>query len=320
MKNLNLFKYKLNQFVCFATLTAVTLTATSCNKDEYKVVEGPEAIPTEQALKNLFAGKTASISKVLSFDAATILNWTSPKGVKLSIQGSCLRKNGNPVVGEVKVFYIEIFDKGAMLTTNNPTMGNNAGEQNLLTSGGEFNVLAEQDGVQLTTTCSFLMTIPAALTGGTQTGMLPFQGSFVNGNLSWDVAPPTFELLTNIGQGTIAANYQALVPKFGWFNCDRFYNNPNPKTSITTSVPAGYGANSTIFLAVKSIPNSLGKTYGKFPIGLECSIIFVTTKDGKFRYAIKPQVLVADHNVSFSLSEMTLGTADQLEAAINALP
>jgi hypothetical protein len=294
----------------------------SCNKDEYQVITGEEAIPTNKALQELFDSKLASITSVQLFQANTTLIWTSPKGVNLRIDGNCLRKNGNPVVGEVKVLYTEIFDKGNMLTTNKPTIGNNGGTQQLLVSGGEFNVVASQDGVLLTTTCPFSLTIPTALTGGTQTGMLPFVGTIdTNKNLLWDQAPPAYELITNTGNPPAStANYTALIPNFGWFNCDRFYASTGPKTTITTNVPSGYGSSSAIFLAVKSIPNALGKTYGQFPVGLDCNLIFVTTKDGKFRYAIKPQVLTANHTVTFNLSDTTLGTATELTTAINALP
>ena len=320
MKNLRLFKNISIQIGSFATLALVLIATQSCNKDEYRVIDGGEAIPTEKALQDLFAARLSEISSVQLFQANTTLNWTSPKGVVLKITGSCLRKNGNPVTGEVKVLYTEIFDKGNMLTTNKPTMGNTAGEERLLLSGGEFNIVASQDGVLLTTTCPFSLTIPAALTGGSQTAMLPFAGTIKpDGNLVWDQAP-TYELLTNIGQGTIAASYQALVPNFGWFNCDKFASYTGNKTTITTNVPSGYGANSAIFLAVKSIPNCLGKTYGQFPVGLDCNIIFITTKDGKFRYAIKPQVLAANHTITFNLSDTTLGTAADLTTAINALP
>jgi hypothetical protein len=307
----------------FLTAIAFALFAIqSCNKDEYEVINNGEAIPTGQALKNLFDGKLASISNVQLFQANTTLNWTSPRGVQLTINGSTLRKNGNPVVGEVKVLYTEIFDKGNMLTTNKPTMGIVAGEQQLLVSGGEFNIVATQDGVPLTVTSPYSLVIPTSLTGGTQTGMLPFVGTIAtDGNLTWSQPLTLYELITNTGNPPASTgNYSALLSGFGWFNCDRFYNATGPKTTITANVPAGYGSSSALFLAVKSIPNSLGSTGGQFPVGLDCHLIFVTTKDGKFRYAIKPQILTAGHTVTFSLSETILGTPAELTTAINALP
>ncbi len=299
-------------------LTFVTLFMQSCNKDEYEVIDNGEAIPTSDALKTLFRNKEASLTNVVTFDASTTLNYTSPNGVKLQIIGSCLRKNGNPVVGEVKVKYIEIFDKGNMLTANKSTLGNVAGNKEMLISGGEFYIQAFQENVNLTLSCPMSLEIPTSLTGGTQSGMLPFTGTIdANGDLTWDQSTTT-EIITST-QGATPV-YAALIPSFGWFNCDRFAGTTGPKTTITANVPAGYGAISSIFLSVKTFPNMLGKSYGQFPVGLDCYLIFVTEKDGKFRYAIKPQVLTADHQVTFSLSETTLATADELTAAINALP
>jgi hypothetical protein len=302
----------------FVLLTLVALFIQSCNKDEYEVINGEEPIPNSQALKNLYDGKLASLTNVILFDAATTLDYVSPKGVKLTINGSCLRKNGNPVTGEVKVIYVEIFDKGNMLTSNKPTLGNLAGNKELLYSGGEFYIQATQDNVKLTLSCPMLLEVPTSLTGGTQSGMLPFSGSIdENGDLAWEQAT-TYELVTNAQAETPV--YAALIPSFGWFNCDKFASTTGPKTTITANVPAGYGANAGIFLSVKTFPNALGKSYGQFPVGLDCYLIFITEKEGKFRYAIKPQVLTANHQVTFSLSETTLATADELTAAINALP
>lgn len=289
----------------------------SCNKDEYEVINN-ETLPTPEALKNLYANKLASLTNIILFDASVPLIWTSPKGVKLTINGSCLRKNGNPVTGEVKVKYLEIFDKGDMLTTNKSTLGNVGVNKELLYSGGEFLIEAEQNGIALTLTCPFSLEIPTSLTGGTQTGMLPFVGNIdADGNLAWAQAS-SFDLST-ISQAETPV-YAAFIPSFGWFNCDRFSSATGPKTTITAYVPAGYGPNSAIFLSVKTIPNALGKSYGQFPIGMECYLIFVTEKDGKFRYGIKPQTLIANHQVTFNLSDLSVGTAQELTDAINALP
>ena len=291
-------------------------TFISCNKDEYAVIG--DDVPNAQSLKNLFDQKLADITIIKTFDASTTLNYISPKGVKLTINGNCLRKNGNPVIGEVKVKYIELFDKGTMLTTNKPTLGITGGNKELLYSGGEFLIEAYQENVLLTLLCPFSLEIPTSLTGGTQTGMLPFTGTInADGELSWEQAT-TFELITNAQAATPI--YAALIPSFGWFNCDKFASVSGPKTTITANVPAGYGASSEVFLSVKTFSNALGKSYGLFPVGLDCYLIFITEKDGKFRYAIKPQVLTTNHSVTFNLSETTIATAEELTTAINALP
>lgn len=320
MKNYLEFKNKtkLRAIKNIALVTLLTFFLQSCNKDEYEVINNVETIPTSQDLKNLFNTKLTSLTENITFDASTTLNYTSPKGVQMSIDGSCLRKNGNPVVGEVNVKYIEIFDKGNMLTSNKATLGNLSGNKELLYSGGEFYIQASQDNVNLTLSCPISLNVPTSLTGGPQPGMQPFTGTIdSNGDLSWDLAT-SFDLVLNTQ--TAMPVYAALIPSFGWFNCDRYSSYVGPKTTITAQVPAGYGANSSIFLTVKTFPNALGKSYGQFPVGLDCYLIFVTEKDGKFRYAIKPQILNTNHQVTFSLSETTIATAAELTAIINALP
>ena len=306
----------LHNLKVFALLIFTISLLESCNKDEYEVIG--DNLPSAQSLKNLFDQKLANITIIKTFDASTTLNYISPKGVRLTLNGSCLRKNGNPVAGEVKVKYIELFDKGTMLTTNKPTLGITGGNQELLYSGGAFLIEAYQGEVLLTLSCRFTLQIPTSLTGGTQTGMLPFAGTInASGELSWEQAT-TYELVTNVQAATPV--YAALIPSFGWFNCDKFANVTGPKTTITANVPAGYGPSSGIFLAVKTFPNALGKSYGLFPVGMNCYLIFITEKDGKFRYAIKSQILTENHSVTFNLSETTVGTAEELTTAINALP
>ena len=312
MKNLKI----LNNLKIFVILVITIAFLPSCNKDEYEVI-GVD-VPTPQALQSLFDQSLATKSKVITFNASSILTYISPNGVRLTLNGSCLRKNGTAVTGEVKVKFIELFDKGNMLATNKPTLGTTSGNLELLYSGGEFFIEAYQEDVLLTLSCPFSLEIPTSLTGGTQTGMLPFAGTInAAGELSWEQAT-TYELITNTQSATPV--YAALIPSFGWFNCDKFANTTGPKTTITANVPAGYGASSAIFLSVKTFPNALGKSYGKFPVGLDCYLIFITEKDGKFRYAVKPQVLTDNHSVTFDLAETTTGTAEELTTAINALP
>ena len=86
----------------FVLFILSTFLLQSCNKDEYEVINS-EAIPPPQALQRLFDNQEAALTTILTFDSATTLTNVSPKGVTLTIDGSCLRKNGNPVVGQVNV-------------------------------------------------------------------------------------------------------------------------------------------------------------------------------------------------------------------------
>ncbi len=297
----------------FVILTC-TITLFSCKKTEQTQIQ---ILPTAQSLKNLFDANLNSIKQTASFDAATTYTFTSAQGTTLVINGSCLRKNGNPVTGMVQLEFIEVYDRATMALTNKLTMainGNN--EEEVLESGGEFYVNATQDGISLTTTCGMSLKVPTSITGGTKAGMQLFDGAIDSaGNLSWTVTTAQdFYVQSNPDK------YAVILSSFGWYNCDKFFNDPRPKTAITVLIPSGYENASQVFLSTNEVPNSLGRTGGDYPIGLECNIIFVTEDNGNFRYVIKPITVVNNQQVVFSISETALATAAQFKAVINALP
>lgn len=317
MKTLKNIKKDLKQILL---LFLIAILLSSCNKDQYEVIG--DDLPTETSLNKLFDAALTSTIQTATFDASSTYTFTSVKGVKLTVTGSCLRKNGNPVTGQVKLKFIELLDRGTMLTNNKPTMVNAAsGEKQLLFSGGEFYISVTQDNIELTSNCFMDLEVPTNLTGGPDIAMLPFKGTIdASGNLSWDPATGVDFSISNPQAGGIP-NYSLLFKEFGWWNCDKYADYSGAKTTITTFVPQGYGNSSFVFLSSKANPSSLGKSFGTFPVGLECYIIFVTEKSGQFRYAIKPSTpLTANHQVTFSLSETTIGTQAQLVATLNALP
>lgn len=309
----NVTKHFINKLALRAFLIFLsTGSLMSCKK-----TETTQNLPTAQSLKNLFDANLNSIKQTATFDAATTFTFTSAQGTQITIDGTCLRKNGNPVTGNVDLEFIELYDRATMAMTNKPTIGiNTSGEEEVLESGGEFYVNVTQGGVALTTTCYIPIEVPTSITGGTKANMQPFNGIVdANGKLTWEVAPgQDFYVRTNPDK------YASVLSSFGWFNCDRFYNDPRPKTHITVLIPTGYTNASTVFLSTDAVPNSLGGIGGsKYPIGLACKIIFVTEDNGNFRYAIKPMTLTADQHVTFSISETTLATPAQFKAALNAL-
>ncbi|MCV9928061.1 hypothetical protein OIU83_10380 [Flavobacterium sp. LS1R49] len=265
-----------------------------------------------------------------------VVTITSAKGVKLTINGDCLTKNGSPTTGVVDIEYIELFDKGNMLITNKPTMGIMPdGKKSLLISGGEFFVKATQGGVELKTSCPMNLIVPASLTDGLDNAMTLWNGVIDDrGELAWEQPNPNGT--GNGGNGGVkgeASNYYVTFGNFGWTNVDRFYSDPRPKTTLLVKAPEGYdNNNSAIYLSYDGEGiNALAKLdtyttaglfsehYGQIPIGLACHVIFVTEDNGQWRYAIKAVTVAANDVYTFTLAETTVGTEAQLIAAINAI-
>jgi hypothetical protein len=66
--------------------------------------------------------------------------------------------------------------------------------------------------------------------------------------------------------------------------------------------------------------NNFQSIMGKFPIGLNGHIIFVTEENEKWKYAIKPITVQSGDVYNFTQAETILGNQAQLESAINSLP
>ncbi|HBK71327.1 MAG TPA: hypothetical protein DDZ39_06680, partial [Flavobacteriaceae bacterium] len=162
-----------------------TLALTSCTKrDDIDIPIRPSAQEFTD-IKQL-----ALDNKVQEFQFnvdGSVAHLTSAKGVQININSSCLTLNGNAVTGDIDIEFVELFEKGDMLTTNKPTMGIMPnGDKAMLISGGEFFVKVSQNGAEIETNCGFQLIIPASLTGGVDNDMTLWKGVIDGeGNLDW---------------------------------------------------------------------------------------------------------------------------------------
>ena len=320
----------------FGTLLMTLTLLTSCETkdDGDNDFNNAVDIATAQEFKNIKDIALDNLTQNFSFNADDgNITLTSANGVQININGNCLTLNGNPVTGQVQLEYIELFEKGNMLTTNKPTMGTLPnGDKTLLISGGEFFIEATQNGSALDTTCGLQLIIPASLTGGADPLMSLWEGEIdAEDNLTWD------EVEDATGQGGVfveGSEYYGLLQGFGWSNVDRFYSDPRPKTLIQVQAPIGYNfTNSAVYLSYDGEDSGLAaldtydgtlnlfsEHYGQIPIGLECHVIFVTEDNGIWRYAIKPVTIVANDIITFTMDDTTTGTEATLTTLINGLP
>ncbi len=320
------------------TFLTVTLLLTSCSKnnddgDNNDIIIRPTAEDFNALQDAALENATQNFQFNTSDPSVTL---TSEKGVVININTSCLTLNGSAITGNVDLEFIELFDKGSMLTTNKPTMGTMPnGDKALLISGGEFFVNATQNGEALETTCGFQMTIPTNLTGDPDNEMILWNGRIDdNGDLVWDEEERDD---TGAQGGNVFAegnNYYGFFQSFGWSNVDRFYNDPRPKTTLQATIPEGYNnTNSAIYLSYDGENTGLAQLdtynpdtgifsehYGQIPVGLECHAIFATEDGDNWKYAIKPVTIIENGIITFTEDDMAIVTEAQLTIIINDLP
>ena len=86
-----------------------------------------------------------NIKQTATFNSATTYTFTSLRGITVTIDGTCLRKNENSVTGTVPIKFIEMYDRATMAITKKPTLGIDAnGDLVSMDSTGEFNVRVTQ--------------------------------------------------------------------------------------------------------------------------------------------------------------------------------
>lgn len=322
------------------TILVTALIITSCNKndDDQVFMDIPA---TAQEFQNLKQKALDDLTQGFEFNAEDgYVTFTSAKGVEIDINGACLTLNGNSITGNVKVEFVELFEKGNMLTTNKSTMGILPnGDRAMLISGGEFFINATQNGIELDTNCGINVRIPTNLTGGDDHDMVIWKGiEDEKGNVEWEEEKDQDGGRGNLfieGGGTQGGNqYYALFSEFGWSNVDRFYSDPRPKTQILVAVPEGYdNENSAVYLSYDGEATGLANLdtydaglelfsehYGQIPIGLECHVIFATEEDGMWKYAIKAVTIVDNGTVVITDGETSLATEAELTTLINGLP
>lgn len=258
-----------------------------------------------------------SLVETANFDASNAnYVFTSIKGTEVRIDGTCLRKAGQPVTGQVTLEFYEAYEFADMVVANKATMGKNtSGVLEPLRTGGQYYVTVKQNGVELTTNCGIVIDASSDLTGGFDEDMVGWIGYFDNSDLLWEESATV-----TVGKGRQETGYQLDIPGFGWFNCDKLYSDPRPKTELDLTIPAAYVNASNIYAIIKGEPHSLGlATYGQWPVGIELYLIFVTESNGQYVWVTKEITVQNNHSENFSLSNATTGTMAQLRAHLATL-
>ena len=294
--------------------------------------------PTAQefnALKGL-ALQNLTQTYSLEVDDTGMVQFTSAQGVIVTIYPYCLTFGGENIEGGdvLDIEFIELYNRGNLLTTNIATMGKHSnGDLEMLVTGGAFYINITHNGLSNDNDyCGYSMQIPASNTGGIDEDMILWFGNFdEDGNLVWE------EANGEQGQGgefwMDDDTYNIWANQFGWTNVDRFYNDPRPKTTILVDVPNGYdSSNCAVYLSyngelglarLDTFDEDTGyfsEHYGLIPIGLECHVIFVSEHNGQWVYTIKPVTIEENGVIEILQSDLNTTSESNLTNLINALP
>lgn len=241
---------------------------------------------------------------------------TGEKGTKITFQPNSFQDpSGNAVTGNVDIKIKEIFTVSDMILSNKPTNAvNNSGEKTFLLSEGETEIVAEQNGITLTSAPGKPIQISVPSTGGEDVDMRAFIGTVdADDTIVWNQF-----FNTEVRFQSAPDSYIYDVFELGWTNCDKFYSYPGAKTTNyvdLTSSPNQSEARIFIVFKENNLPAvvSFTQTYtdglqsyvNSLPVGLEVTYVGLTIKDNQQYMATKTVNIGTDAYVNLNFNAVS---------------
>jgi hypothetical protein len=312
------------------TLLAIAITSiTACKKDK----STPEYAKADALLAS-YAIRDQSFSG----NATTGFTITGEKGTKVVFNPNVfVDGSGNVVSGNVTVTLKEVLSKRDVLFSGVMTESNGQ----LLESGGELLIKAFKDGNELRVNTNLIdngiqVAVPKVMNNQDmglfvqekrrpdQTGGGTSGGNTQQNPLTWVPAP-----YYPFGNGP--NSYTFSLPAFTWVNCDRFYSNPNPKTTVT-ALPAFQDNDQVTDLQVMMVFKDIAtvitlpfdyssqkfQSYqNSLPVGLVADLIILgKDSDGHIQFGTQTITISANQHIDAPVHKATQA---QVDAYLNTI-
>lgn len=310
---------KSHLFLKIFVLGVFTISMYSCSKDRLipvevdtvteevnpfkdKVFESPYNLP--------LLSKLASKAEKIRINNANELPIITKKGTELWIYESNVRTQQNGLVSyPFDVEIIELYTLKDMLLHKKPTVS----FDRMLVTGGAIYLNVSKNGTNLNVNLQNPPNISVP-TKKPDENMWLFYGAVDNvENFTWaearrdtirndtvKIVPPIFA-----GRG----KYELFPERFGWINCDKFYNYAGEKTNVSFVSPKLGLENMIIFMLFPNINSVIQVYQGKsleVPVGEEVKIVALAqTKDGEIFAYFKDIKVEKQQTVEIDLKSYT---------------
>lgn len=278
----------------------------------------------------------ATQAQTFVINANSMSTISGSKGTKIIISPSAFVTQSNQVVtGNITIKLKEALNKKDMILNNAVPVSNG----NLLVSGGEIYMSAWQNGQQLKKNPSFNginVNIPISGTPTSQMRLFYASGTedLSNDTLNWTAADDS----VSVYQDTSSSGpYYYFYPdslntgSITWANCDYFWNDPNPKTTLTFTLSGQFdNSNTAIFLSLNG-SNVLAQAYSNsynsltqvfnaqnIPINNNFTLVAISYVGGNYYYHSMP--ITSSTNLGVVIPALTLSSLSQINSNLNSLP
>lgn len=305
-------------------LVAALATLSACKKDK-----GGENLLYEKA--DAFFARHAVPTQTFTGDAATGFTITGEKGTKIVFPANAFVKgDGNYATGTVTVTLKEILSKKDVMFSGVMTESNGQ----LLESGGELEVKARQGDAALNMQpdAQIAVEVPKVMNDVDM-------GLFVQekrerpqgGNDSPYESPFTWVPAPYAPFGNGPNSYSFNLPGFTWVNCDRFYSDARPKTTITV-LPDFQDDNAVSDLQVMLVfrdivtvitlpydftANKFQSYYNSLPVGLQADLVIIgKDSEGYIQFGSQLITISANMHVDCPVKRSTQAEVDAFLSSV----
>jgi hypothetical protein len=326
MKTLSL-KHKLS---IIAFLLICTAFFQACKKDKTATNSAYSA----REFTTLFGPR----AQQLQINANISNTFTLQGGTKITIPANAFRINGNPVNGNVVITAGEFLKRSHIVFSGTNTNHISGAP---LESDGFIYLNASVNGTNVDKQLGALIQIAIPTTNTRSTQIWEGVESVGEANqMAWQAPQGQGAAGGVVGvireSSPISGFYNFDMGTLGWRNCDVFYANASPKTTVNVTLTNNPGSFATImgltgetfvFFCAKGSnvvaqlynqngPNTVKSYESAMPIGAEGKYISFSIKNGKYYFAEQTTTIVANQHITLNLAETTEAA---IQEAINAL-
>jgi len=297
----------------------LSLLAMSCKKEEPQ----PQPQPTSN-LEGLFDQNIIDAKQNFTINSSIYNEIVGENGVKIMVPANSFEDaNGNIVSGNVSLELIEILDQKSMILLNKPTVSN--GE--ILVSGGQIKLTVTQSGNKLYLSDGAALNVMVP-TANPDPQMLLFDGTEnTAGDVNWILSTDDS---TGFADSTIIVTDSTFFGSsdyywfswtdstMGWVNCDYFWNDSNPLTTISCDLDDVYDiSNTACFIHFTNI-NSVASLYWNgtlfngtgVPETTVATIVCISEIGGDYFSAFVPITVTTNLTITPTMNATTLAAIE----------
>ncbi|OWP64123.1 hypothetical protein CDA63_05175 [Hymenobacter amundsenii] len=241
--------------------------------------------------------------------------FTGTKGTVVTIPANAFVRNGQALTAPIQLTLREVYSRADMVLSNTPTVAYDLA----LESAGEVFLRAEQDSlVRMAAGATIQLQTLNPPNLASRDSMRLFVAGLAGGTcFNWYLNPDFNSGLSPTPTGNILTIGSLLYNGgIGWFNCDRFYNAPNP-LPVVVNVPGTNidpTTNTTVFAVFRDFNGSVSacnftapNTFrsGNMPRGARVSVVVIRIVEGKLYYGRQDGTVQATTPFAPAMREIT---------------